>query len=108
MQRFHACAVIGALLLTGDAALAGNAALADYAPSTGHTAPLTRAPTGQSGVSQQTANHRQLSDCMTRRMAASRTLSYNEAAKVCKDQIESQRQALSASNAAQPAAATAH
>jgi len=100
--------MIGALVFAGDTALAGNAALAGGATEMGHTAPGTKAATRRGGALQQIATRRQLSDCMTKRMAESRTISYNEAAKVCKDQLGSQRQALSARNAAQPAASTAH
>jgi hypothetical protein len=39
---------------------------------------------------------RQLVDCMNRRMSASRTLAYNEAAKQCKQQVKEQRLSASA------------
>ena len=39
-------------------------------------------------------SRRQLSGCMTKQMTASRTISYNEASKVCKDQLKSQNDAL--------------
>jgi hypothetical protein len=100
--------MIGALVFAGDAVLAGNATSAGDTTQMGRTASGTKSPPRQGGVLQQTATHRQLSDCMTKRMAASRTISYNDAAKVCKDQLGSQQQALSARNAAQAAAATAH
>jgi hypothetical protein len=67
-----------------------------------------KAPTRQSGVSSKTADHRQLSDCMSKRMAASRTISYYEAEKVCKDQMGSQHPALSAGNAVPSATAAEH
>lgn len=34
---------------------------------------------------------RQLADCMTRRMYADRTVSYNDAAKACKDQLRGRK-----------------
>lgn len=45
----------------------------------------------------------QLSDCMTKQMAASKTISYYEALKVCKERLKAQAAGLSASNAAKPA-----
>jgi hypothetical protein len=42
-------------------------------------------------------NKRQLSSCMSRRMASDRLLSYNDAAKACKIQVRS-RKAETASN----------
>lgn len=55
--------------------------------------------------SQAAINRRQLSDCMNRHMAASRTLSYNDAAKMCKDLLRAPSDALTASNEAKPAKA---
>ena len=39
---------------------------------------------------------------MTKQMSASRTISYNEATKVCKDLIKSQNGSIVASNEAKP------
>jgi hypothetical protein len=46
---------------------------------------------------------KQLSGCMNRQMSASRSISYNEAMKVCKALIKSQEENLVASNEAKPA-----
>lgn len=54
-------------------------------------------------VSHAILNRRQLADCMTKQMAASRTISYNEASKVCKDRIKAQADSLEARNEARPA-----
>jgi hypothetical protein len=43
---------------------------------------------------------RLVTECMTRKMSASRTLSYNEASRLCKAQIKAQKKDESASNAA--------
>ena len=56
------------------------------------------APAPQAAV-----KRRQLSDCMTKEMAASRTISYYAASKLCKERIKSQVDGLSASNQAKPA-----
>lgn len=37
------------------------------------------------------ANRRQLADCMMRHMSANRTLSYNDAAKVCKNLLKARK-----------------
>ena len=42
-------------------------------------------------------------DCMTRRMSADRTLSYNEAVKRCKEQMKTKDAAALSSNPAKPA-----
>ena len=42
-------------------------------------------------------------DCMTRRMSADRTLSYNEAVKRCKEQMKTKDAAVISSNPAKPA-----
>jgi len=47
---------------------------------------------------------RQLVMCMTKRMSDSRTLSYNEATKLCKEQLEAQRVTLAQSVLAKPMA----
>jgi hypothetical protein len=46
---------------------------------------------------------RQLMDCMTRRMSADRTLSYNEAVKRCKEQMKTKDAAVISSILAKPA-----
>ena len=45
---------------------------------------------------------RQLADCMTRRMYANRTLSYNDAAKACKDQLRGTKTDAALNNAPKP------
>jgi hypothetical protein len=50
------------------------------------------------------SNRRQLASCMTKQMSASRTISYNEATKVCKDQLKSQNDRLAANDAGKPVA----
>jgi hypothetical protein len=47
---------------------------------------------------------RQLVMCMTKRMSDSKTLSYNEASKLCKEQLEAQRATLTTSVLAKPMA----
>jgi hypothetical protein len=47
---------------------------------------------------------RQLAMCMTKRMSDSRTLSYNDATKLCKEQLEAQRVTLAQSVLAKPMA----
>lgn len=42
--------------------------------------------------SQAALNRRQLVDCMNKRMAADKAISYNEAAKVCKVQLKAQNE----------------
>ncbi|MDB6085269.1 MAG: hypothetical protein JWN43_3150 [Gammaproteobacteria bacterium] len=46
---------------------------------------------------------RQLVACMTKQMSASKTISYNEATKVCKAQLKSQGATLASSGTAKPA-----
>ncbi len=53
--------------------------------------------------SQASLNRRQLASCMTKQMNASRTISYNDAAKVCKLQQKSQNGNLAVNNAPPPA-----
>ena len=48
---------------------------------------------------------RQLLDCMNREMAASRTLSYNDASKSCKDLLKAHNDMLASANEARPAIA---
>ena len=45
---------------------------------------------------------RQLADCMTRRMYSNRTLSYNDAAKACKDQLRGNKTDAALNNAPKP------
>jgi enoyl-CoA hydratase/carnithine racemase len=47
---------------------------------------------------------RQLIMCMTKRMSDSRTLSYNDATKLCKEQLQAQRATLAQSVMAKPMA----
>ncbi len=47
-------------------------------------------------------SRRQLADCMTRRMYANRTLSYNDAAKACKDQLRVRKSDAALNNAPKP------
>ncbi len=52
------------------------------------------------GTNPPTISHkRQVSECMTRQMSMSRTLSYNEASRLCKAQLKSQSAALTATAA---------
>jgi hypothetical protein len=37
---------------------------------------------------------RQINDCMTRRMGANRTLSYNDAMRMCKERVQPAKEAL--------------
>ena len=50
----------------------------------------------------QTPRH-QLMDCMTRRMSADKKLAYNQAAKLCKEQLKTQNGAITPSNPAKSA-----
>jgi hypothetical protein len=45
---------------------------------------------------------RQLADCMTRRMFADRTVSYNDAAKACKDQLRGRKTDAALNNTPKP------
>jgi len=56
-----------------------------------------------STLSQSVVTHRQLSDCMTKQMLASRTLSYYAAEKICKERLKSAADALTARNEGKPA-----
>jgi hypothetical protein len=58
-------------------------------------------------ASQSAVTKRQLNDCMSRRMAANRTLSYNDALRSCKERIQSQKEAL-ASNSPSESGTKAH
>ena len=55
--------------------------------------------------SQPRTPRRQLMDCMTRRMSADRTLSYNEAVKRCKAEKKIKDAAIPSGNPAKPASA---
>jgi len=79
MYRLSKGVVLGAALLTGSEALAAAA------------------------ISQSVLARRQLSVCMTKQMLASRTLSYYEATKLCKERLKSQADALTARNEGKPA-----
>jgi len=79
MQWSSVGAVLGALLLAGTHAMAA------------------------SPLSQASINRRLLSECMSKQMTASKTISYNEASRVCKSQLKSQNLALSARNVIKPA-----
>jgi len=59
---------------------------------------------GLSPPSQSAINRRQLNDCMTRLMTASRSVSYNDATKACKEQLK-QPTAVLSSNAVKPGTA---
>ena len=49
-----------------------------------------------------TFSKRQLSECMSKRMIANRTLSYNDAAKACKDQLRGNKTDAALNNAPKP------
>jgi hypothetical protein len=48
--------------------------------------------------SQSTLRRRAMVSCMTKQMSASKTISYNEATKICKEQWKAQNASLVASN----------
>lgn len=56
--------------------------------------------------SNSTASHvsrrQQLADCMTKRMYSNRTLSYNDAAKACKDELQGSKTDAALSKTAKP------
>jgi hypothetical protein len=56
----------------------------------------------ESGAPPPQYSKRQLADCMTRRMYANRTLSYNDAAKACKDQLRGTKTDAALNNAPKP------
>jgi hypothetical protein len=58
-------------------------------------------------VSQAALFKHQLSDCMSRRMGADRTLSYNDAMRTCKDRLQPTKEAL-ASNSPGDSGTKAH
>jgi hypothetical protein len=47
-------------------------------------------------------NRRQMVSCMTKQMSASKTISYNEATKLCRDQLKSQNGSVATNTAAKP------
>jgi len=47
-------------------------------------------------------SRRQLADCMTKRMYSDRTLSYNDAAKACKDQLRDKKTDAALNNVPKP------
>jgi hypothetical protein len=49
------------------------------------------------------SNKHLLTACMTKRMSASRAVSYNDAAKLCKDQLKAQNPTVTAGAEAKPA-----
>ena len=49
-----------------------------------------------------TINHKQLAECMTRRMTADRLLSYNEAAKACRNLLLKARKETAANVSNKP------
>lgn len=71
MQRFISAVAIGLLLLGG----------ADSS--------LAQPPQSRSAMLK-----KQMTDCMTRRMSANRTLSYNEAMRSCKERMQPAKEAL--------------
>ncbi len=56
---------------------------------------LAAAPKSQAAL-----NRRQLVDCMSRRMASDKAISYNEAAKLCKTQMKAQNDRVAMSRPA--------
>jgi hypothetical protein len=54
------------------------------------------------------SNRHQLLACMTKRMSASRTVSYNEAARLCKDQLKAQNTPPASSAAVKPSTGLGH
>jgi hypothetical protein len=64
---------------------------------------LASAPTiaGESMSTLPSSKH-QLAECMTKRMQASRTLSYNDAAKACKDEVRGNKTDAALNKAPKP------
>jgi hypothetical protein len=56
----------------------------------------------ESANSSPTYTKRQLADCMTKRMYANRTLSYNDASKACKDELRGTKTDAALSNVPKP------
>ena len=63
------------------------------------SAPLLAAESASSSPS---FTKRQLAECMTKRMYANRALSYNDAAKACKDQLRGNKTDAALANAPKP------
>jgi hypothetical protein len=63
------------------------------------SAPLLAAESASSAPS---FSKRQLADCMTKRMYANRAVSYNDAAKACKDQLRGNKTDAALNNAPKP------
>jgi hypothetical protein len=78
MKHFATIVALAASLVVASASLVASATAANSVPPV--------------------SNKRLLISCMTKQMAASRTISYNEATKVCKELIKSQRDEVIASN----------
>ena len=53
-------------------------------------------------------NRHQLIACMTKRMSASRAVSYNEAARLCKDQLKAQNTPVAPAAAVKPSSGLGH
>jgi hypothetical protein len=62
----------------------------------------TAASHAQAPNSEAAISKRQIASCMSRRMAADRLLSFNDAAKVCKDQSKSRKIDTAANVAPKP------
>ena len=62
----------------------------------------TAASYAQEPNSQTAISKRQIFSCMSRRMAADRLLSFNDAAKICKDQLKSRKTDTAANVAPKP------
>jgi hypothetical protein len=62
----------------------------------------TAAVHAQEPNSQASISKRQIASCMSRRMAADRLLSFNDAAKSCKDQLKSRKTDTAANVAPKP------
>jgi hypothetical protein len=88
----HACSRIGGLAMNG----AGRRVVLRLAVMLG-VASLSAQSLAVDSSSRPASPRHQLMLCMTKQMSASRTISYNEATKVCKAQLKSQSAALAAS-----------
>jgi hypothetical protein len=62
----------------------------------------TAASFAQEPSSVSAISRRQIASCMSRRMAADRLLSFNDAAKACKDQLKSRKADTAANVATKP------
>ena len=63
------------------------------------SAPLVAADLSTSA---HTYTRRQLADCMSKRMSSDRTLSYNDAAKACKDELQGSKTDAALSKTSKP------